>query len=180
MITQKKERLSLLIILLLSFFSAVFSSSYAATTTTSLKPDSAKECAICHYSWVETFFYEKRGTELVQLPLTPHVATSKMCFSCHDGSTVDSRHQVYNDRMHQVGVIPSEKVKIPETFPLDEEGKMDCGTCHSAHTLDTEPGIEKTIFLRTANENSEMCNMCHVDKEGGSEEGNHPVDKTTL
>ena len=177
---NKKERVSLLIILPLCFFSAFLSSSYATTTTTSLKPDSAKECAICHYSWVETFFYEKRGTELVQLPLTPQAATSKMCFSCHDGSTVDSRHQVYNDRMHQVGVIPSEKVKIPETFPLDEEGKMDCGTCHTAHTLDTEPGIEKTIFLRTANENSEMCKMCHVDKEGGPEKGNHPVDKTTL
>ncbi len=180
MITQKNERLSLLIILLLCFFSAVFSNSYATTTTTSLKPDSAKECAICHFSWVETFFYEKRDTELARLPLTPEVATSKMCFSCHDGSTVDSRHQVYNDRMHQVGVVPSEKVKIPEAFPLDEEGKMDCGTCHSAHTLATEPGIEKTIFLRTANENSEMCKMCHVDKKGGPEKGNHPVDKTTL
>jgi predicted CXXCH cytochrome family protein len=177
---RKKEIGSLLIMIQCCFFSAVFSNSYATTTTTSLKPDSAKECAICHYSWVETFFYDKRGTVLAPLPAAPKVATSKMCFSCHDGSTVDSRQQVYNDRMHQVGVIPSEKVKIPETFPLDEEGKMDCGTCHSAHTLATEPGIEKTIFLRTANENSEMCKMCHVDNEGGPEKGNHPLGKSTL
>ena len=162
--------------------SLAISSSQAVTTTAedTLKPDSAKECAICHYSWVDTFFIDKRGTELVTLPDKPTAATSEMCLSCHDGSTVDSRKKVHNDRKHQVGIVPSEKIKIPETFPLDEEGKMDCATCHSAHGVSTEPGIEKTIFLRTSNENSEMCKTCHVDKDGGPEKGNHPIDKTSL
>ena len=145
-----------------------------------LKPDSAKECAICHYSWVDTFFVEHRGSELASLPERPTAADAEMCYSCHDGSTVDSRKQIINDRRHQTGIQPSEKIKIPEIFPLDEEGRMDCATCHSAHGVSTEPGIEKTIFLRTPNEDSEMCRMCHTDTLGGPEKGHHPLDKTTL
>jgi len=162
------------------FFVFTASFSAGATTTTTLTPDSAKECAICHYGWVDTFFIQKRGTYLVALPDQDTAADEEMCFSCHDGSTVDSRKKVHNDRKHQVGIVPSEKVKIPEIFPLDAEGKMACATCHSAHGVSTEPGIEKTIFLRTSNLNSEMCTMCHVGKEGGPEKGNHPVNKTTL
>ncbi len=165
----------------LIFFTVLAGASAAsATTTTTLQPDSAKECAICHYGWVDTFFNEKRGTDLAALPGADTAAEADMCFSCHDGSTVDSRRKVHNDRKHQVGITPSAKVKIPELFPLDEEGKMDCATCHSAHGVSTAPGIEKTIFLRTSNENSAMCKMCHVDKDGGPEQGNHPLDKTTL
>jgi len=145
-----------------------------------LKPDSAKECAICHYLWVDTFFIEQTSTEFADLPAEPSVADAEMCFSCHDGSTIDSRKQVFNDRMHQVGIIPSKKIKIPEIFPLDSDGKMTCGTCHSAHGVSTEPGIEKTIFLRTSHEDSQMCTMCHVDKIGGPDRGNHPVGKDTI
>ena len=176
MLLRKKILHTIQIFLLL----VTVSSSQAATTTTSLQPDSAKECAICHYSWVDTFFIEQRSSELATFPDKPTVADAEMCFSCHDGSTVDSRKKVHNDRKHQAGIIPSEKIKIPEKFPLDEEGKMTCATCHSAHGVSTEPGIEKTIFLRTSHENSEMCKMCHVDKIGGPEKGNHPIDETTL
>ena len=140
---------------------------FGATETTTLKPDTAKECAICHYNWVETFFFEKRSTLIAHFPVELEVSTTDMCYSCHDGSTVDSRLAVFNDRKHQVGITPSTKIVLSETFPLDSEGKMYCGTCHSAHGVSTEPGIEKTIFLRTPNENSDMCKKCHVDKEGG-------------
>ncbi|MCK5420827.1 MAG: hypothetical protein KAJ08_01615, partial [Deltaproteobacteria bacterium] len=56
---------------------------HAATTTTTitLQPDSAKECALCHYSWVDTFFYEKRSTEIATFPDKPTVAISQMCLS---------------------------------------------------------------------------------------------------
>ncbi len=157
--------------------------SYAADVASAeevLEPDSAKECAICHYDWVDTFFTEHRGTELVPLPARSPTADAEMCFSCHDGSTVDSRKHVFNDRQHQVGVTPSDKITVPEKFPLDEQGKMTCATCHSAHGVSTEPGIEKTIFLRTSNNNSRMCRMCHEGKEAGPESGHHPVDETAL
>ena len=108
----------LITVYLLVLFTGVFSS-HASTTTTSLKPDSAKECALCHYSWIETFFFEKKSTEIAAFPDEPRVATAEMCYSCHDGSTVDSRQAVYNDRKHQVGIIPSDGVEIPDIFPLD-------------------------------------------------------------
>lgn len=164
----------------LIFFTVLAGVPVASATTTSLKPDSAKECAICHYGWVDSFFNQKRGTDLAPLPAADTAADADMCFSCHDGSTVDSRKKVHNDRKHQVGITPSAKVKIPDIFPLDAEGKMNCATCHSAHGVSTEPGIERTIFLRTSNDNSGMCEMCHVDKAGGEEKGNHPLHKTTL
>lgn len=145
-----------------------------------LKPDSAKECAICHYQWVDTFFEGHTGTQIAALPERPLVAEAEMCFSCHDGSTVDSRKHVFNDRRHQVGITPSETITVPDEFPLDSQGRMTCATCHSAHGVSTEPGIEKTIFLRTSHEDSRMCEMCHADKTGGPEQGNHPVGKNTL
>jgi len=70
----------LIIVYLLVLFSGVLSS-HAATTTTSLKPDSAKECALCHYSWIETFFFEKKSTEIAAFPEEPLVATAEMCYS---------------------------------------------------------------------------------------------------
>jgi len=145
-----------------------------------LQPDSAKECAICHYSWVDTFYEDHRSTALAMMPTAPEAAAADMCYSCHDGSTVDSRKHIFNDQRHQTGVLPSDKVTIPKIFPLDRDGKMDCATCHSAHGVSTEPGIERTIFLRTSNQNSEMCRMCHRDQGGGPENGHHPLDKTTL
>ena len=157
MINALKKTAPAAVILLLLSGTASRAQSPAGADT--LKPDSAKECAICHFSWVDTFFEEHRGTDLAPLPEKPTAADAEMCYSCHDGSTVDSRRHVFNDRMHQVGVTPSEKIKVPEIFPLDENGKMDCATCHSAYGVSTEPGIEKTIFLRTSNEDSEICRM---------------------
>ncbi len=169
-----------LITLFIILFTVTASNALITSSEESLKPDSAKQCSICHFSWVDTFFVDKKSSVFAALPDKPVAASIEMCFSCHDGSTVDSRKKVMNDRRHQVGVTPSEKIKVPEIFPLDEEGRMDCATCHSAHAESRDYRIEKTVFLRTSNKNSRMCKMCHQDKVGGPENGNHPIDKTSL
>jgi predicted CXXCH cytochrome family protein len=143
-------------------------------------PDSAKECAICHYRWVDTFYIEGRGSDLVDFTAERVEDKPEMCFSCHDGSVVDSRARVYNDRRHKINTPPPPSMKIPKIFPLDRDGNMQCATCHTAHGVSSEPGIEKTIFLRTSNRNSEIYRMCHGDKDGGLETGNHPIDTTKL
>ena len=84
--------------------------------------DTAKECSICHYRWVSTFFTEHRATPLTPLQEDPVVGTQEMCLSCHDGSVRDSRDKICNCPGHQVGNIPSNRVSIPENFPLDDNG----------------------------------------------------------
>ena len=64
-------------------------------------PNSAKACAICHYRWMDTFFIEGKGSELVDYTSEKVVASPGMCFSCHDGSVADSRDRMTNGRQHQ-------------------------------------------------------------------------------
>ncbi len=163
----------LLFTLILSFVLEIGSAK--AEVTAPRNPDSAKECAICHYRWIDTFFIDGRGSDLVDYQAEKVVAKPEICFSCHDGSVVDSRSRVYNDLRHKINEKPPEQMKIPKIFPLDEKGNMQCATCHTAHGVSSEMGIEKTIFLRTSDKDSGMCRLCHTDKDGGEHSGNHPM-----
>ncbi len=143
-------------------------------------PSSAKECALCHYRWIDSFFLSGKGTELVPYQADKVVAKAEICYSCHDGSVVDSRARVYNDRHHPINKPPPADMEIPKIFPLDENGFMQCATCHTAHGVPSEMGMDKTIFVRTSNDNSGMCRQCHKDKDGGPAKGNHPIDSTKI
>jgi predicted CXXCH cytochrome family protein len=99
-----------------------------------------------------------------------------MCFSCHDGSVHDSRDKICNDPGHRVGIIPSQRVTIPEKFPLDANGAIMCTTCHTPHALKGRGGVMVEYFIRTPNKNSSFCKLCHVKNMGGKTKGNHPVD----
>ena len=107
-------------------------------------------------------------------------ASAEICYSCHDGSVVDSRDRVYNDQHHPINKPPPPGMDIPKIFPLDKDGLMQCSTCHTAHGVSSEMGMEKTVFIRSTNENSAMCRMCHKDKDGGPAKGNHPIDSTKI
>ena len=119
-----------------------------------------RECATCHIMWLNDF---KRSdvTPLIPYDPRPRVATGKqdvssterMCFSCHDGFMLDSRAVWRNPQhAHPVGMKPSDKVRIPTSkgkvvFPLNDDGKMYCGTCHSAHGVDWKQD-ESPVFMR--------------------------------
>ena len=141
-------------------------------------PNSAKACAICHYRWVDTFFVEGKGTDLVEYQSEKVVAKPEMCFSCHDGSVRDSRARVFNDNGHKTNQPPPTTMKIPEIFPLDENGNMQCSTCHTAHGVASGPESDETIFMRTSNRASSMCRQCHPKRDGGIAAGNHPIGVT--
>ena len=96
--------------------------------------DSAKRCAICHYTWVYTFFEEHSNGELATLPEAPFIEKKEMCFSCHDGSITDDRERVYNDPAHRVGIVPPDEMRTPGDLPLHEEGRIQCLTCHTHHS----------------------------------------------
>ena len=147
----------------------------AAAVEPPKNPNSAKGCAICHYRWIDTFFIEGRGSELVEYESEKVVATPEMCFSCHDGSVKDSRVRMLNGNGHKTNMPPPDKMKIPEIFPLDKDGKVQCATCHTAHGVPSEPDSQETIFMRISNKDSAMCRECHPDKTGGIVTGNHPM-----
>ena len=146
-----------------------------ATVQAPKNPNSAKGCAICHYRWIDTFFVEGKGTPLVPYQSEKVVATEEMCFSCHDGSVKDSRDRLSKNTGHKINRPPPEHMKIPGIFPLDEQGRMQCATCHTAHGVPSGPDSQDTIFMRTSNRGSAMCRMCHPTSDGGMENGHHPI-----
>ena len=148
-----------------------------------------RECATCHVSWLKVFkrkgiktLIRKEAKELTKTGMQDSSSTNKMCFSCHDGFVEDSR-TVWKGRGHDhpVGIKPSKKIRIPTSkgkkiFPLNDDGKVYCGTCHSAHGVDWDE-TESALFLRVKNVESSLCLACHLDKSTGPAEGNHPVFK---
>lgn len=158
------------IFILILFLNLILFSLKVYSAPTGQEP--AKECALCHYSWMDEFMFQHKGTDIVKFPEKRVVAEEIMCFSCHDGTVVDSRIRVWAEDKHKVGVKPSKNVIVPKELPL-KEGKIVCATCHSAHgTGEPEKeGISRSIFLRMRNENSELCKSCHTNKFG---KNNHP------
>jgi len=146
-----------------------------AEISTPKNPKSAKACALCHYRWIDTFFVDGKGTDLVPYQAQKVVATPEMCDSCHDGSIMDSRARMTIGRGHKTGVAPPAGMTIPEIFPLDDKGKVQCATCHTAHGVPSGPGEDTTIFMRTSNKDSAMCRMCHPNLESPLPDRNHPM-----
>jgi len=165
------------LILLIAALVLIFKLSAAQMNVAPPKnPNSAKACAICHYRWIDTFFVEGRGTDLVDYTAEKVVATPDMCFSCHDGSIEDSRAKAYHTPQHKTNVPPPDHMQIPDIFPLDEQGNMTCATCHTAHGVPSGPDSKETVFMRTSNRNSAMCRMCHPDMADSGKYHNHPLD----
>ncbi len=140
------------------------------------QPNASKECAMCHLRWVDDFDGSHAKDYLLDFTEKKVVAEEMMCYSCHDGSIMDSRLRVWETSRHKEGTTPSGKITVPETFPLNEQGQLTCATCHSAHGVDSTTDMGSTIFLRVPNVNSSMCRQCHSDKDDGVAAGKHPVD----
>jgi predicted CXXCH cytochrome family protein len=61
-------------------------------------------------------------------------------------------------------------------FPLNDDGKIYCGTCHTAHGVSWSQR-ESPVFMRVNNVDSRLCLACHLDQSTGPAEGNHPLFK---
>ena len=165
----------------------IFLVCYAHYLQAARLPSAKRECAVCHVMWLTEF---KRTDVETLIPYNPTpdegkgktniVSTRRMCFSCHDGFIQDSRFMwKKGSHTHPVGVKPSDKVKIPliegkEFFPLNDDGNLYCGTCHTAHGVDWE-NTGTAVFMRMKNEKGQLCLACHEKKGGGTKNGGHPV-----
>ncbi len=135
------------------------------------QPNSAKECAICHYEMMEVFIFDNKSTEIAPYPITKEVSSERMCFSCHDGSVGDSRLRVWDvaGMAHKTGTPLKEGMQKLSELPLSD-GKITCMTCHTAHGEQNNgtglTDISNSLFLRMPNDTSQLCKSCHTDKDG--------------
>ena len=149
-----------------------------------IEMSSKKNCAICHVMWLDDFRTDKEtliewqpGNVLMK-DTQGVVSSEEMCYSCHDGYVMDSRHEVWKDNGHKTFIKPSKKVTIPADLPLSNKDEIYCGTCHSAHGggVDTE-GLITTAnsFLRTDNLDSSLCEKCHRKEAAFKKYNGHPT-----
>ena len=166
---------------------AIILTGHGETIQAARLPSAGRECAICHIMWLTEF--KRADVETLipydPTPVTPSgkedvVSTERMCFSCHDGFVLDSRFMWRKGtHMHPVGKKPSDKIHIPlvegkEVYPLNEDGKVYCGTCHTAHGVDWDQK-ENAVFMRVLNKDGQLCTACHDDKSVGPKKGGHPL-----
>lgn len=125
----------------------------------------AQECPKCHLSHQGRIEPDRFSTE-----------TDAVCFGCHRKDSLG--------RSHPVNVRPRDKrwkVKVPPDFRLDDDGRIMCLTCHTAHgpylsTVKTYPKqvpfssnssggpFYKTLYLRRSDPKegwSILCDACH-------------------
>ena len=140
--------------------------------------NSSRECAICHIRWAEAFDRSPAPESRMQTILDRQAGSGDMCLSCHDGSVVDSRFQVWSTRHHTTDHVPSPAVRIPtDKFPLDEQGRMTCATCHTAHAVPDSSDLKTVIFLRQPNVDSSLCLSCHPE-HAQKNDFQHPLGPT--
>ena len=136
------------------------------------------DCGACHPMKIRDFKGRRANPivpveEFPQLPSgkQPVVSTPANCFSCHDGFVIDSRFMWADGEYHghRVGMAPPEDMAVPmlgssPEFPLNEDGNVYCGTCHSGH----HPGVDGQFdkikpFMRQSADGGQICTACHVE-----------------
>ena len=138
-------------------------------------PNSSKECAICHIRWVQAFERNQTQEDRMEDVLERQAGSGDMCLSCHDGSVADSRFKVWSTRHHTTDSVPSPAVHIPtDIFPLDDQGRMTCATCHTAHAVPESSDLRTVIFLRQPNVDSSLCLACHPE-HAAKNDFQHPL-----
>jgi hypothetical protein len=137
------------------------------------------DCTACHPAKIRDF-KGRRANPVTPVEEFPELPTGKqdvasspaMCFSCHDGFVMDSRFmwQDGDYHGHRIGMSPPEGMTISEfdgspEFPLNSDGNVYCGSCHSGHVNDAEGAFAKTEpFMRQSADGGNICTACHAEK----------------
>ena len=177
-----KEKISAYLFVILTVFSI-------PSAAPALEMSSKRDCAVCHIMWLNDFRTDKEtlikwqpGNVLMK-DTQGVVSSEEICYSCHDGYVMDSRHVVWKNKQHKTSVKPSNKVTIPSTLPLSNKDEIYCGTCHTPHASGPVSGAgfsAPIIFMREKNIDSNLCEMCHKNETAFKRTNSHPLKNTTL
>lgn len=144
------------------------------------------DCAACHTERLREF--RRRGAAtLVEHDPRPTLdtgsqdesSTPDMCLSCHDGFVMDSRSLWQEGQHgHPVGMLPSDRITQPvvggeAVFPMNDDGRMYCGSCHSPH-YHGNATREAPPFMRVDLRNGNLCTACHKEKKSVADSDHAP------
>lgn len=111
-------------------------------------------CVLCHPSRDRAAF-ELLG-EMPGVGVRAESGQAFVCYSCHNGSVVDSRAALAAGVQHPQAFAPTRP--LPKGSPL-YAGRLDCGTCHSPHGKGAPPAN----WLRGGADGQGLCAGCHPD-----------------
>jgi predicted CXXCH cytochrome family protein len=164
--------------LILIIIIAVF---FQASPSLAITKRASKECLLCHVLWFDVFktnqktLLKHKDSSIVIAGSIGLASEREMCESCHDGYLVDSRVKIVKENPHYKLKKLPDRLKLPKGFRLDINNEIYCGTCHTLHDISGGETVGSTPFLRLANERSQMCTACHVNKTNQRGIANHPV-----
>lgn len=112
---------------------------------------------------------------LPAVQLEPHdfKGAGMSCLNCHTSVSIRERSrlikpvsQICGDchsligQSHPVDIVPS--FPLPAGFPLDDQKRMTCSTCHDVHRSYRDPAAgAKTMYLRRNEQKKDFCLLCH-------------------
>ncbi len=153
-----------------------------------MQPEVAEQfdCATCHTERLREF-RRRSAVALVEHDPSPKLDTGRqdavsapdMCLSCHDGFVMDSRSLWKEGHQgHPVGMVPSDRVEQPvaggePVFPMNDDGRMYCGTCHSPHYHPSATSAAPP-FMRVDLKDGNLCLSCHRDRESITDSDHAP------
>ncbi|MBI5115474.1 cytochrome c3 family protein [Candidatus Poribacteria bacterium] len=127
----------------------------------------ARRCVICHITRSPAL---EAGEQTLYVPsgLEREEGADSMCYSCHNGSVLDSREKVWTGHQHPTGMTPGPRVRIPEDFPLTKKNQVFCGTCHSPHAPASRMDGRTVSNLRATDRTKDFCLECHTAMREGA------------
>ena len=141
---------------------------------------SQKNCLVCHLSWAEDTPHAIRAADTGgALP----EASFKMCYSCHNGAVMDSRHAIHQGAQHPTVYEPEKerrrhakeqprKDKLPKDFPVTANKELLCTACHTPHTDEKQTETlyqgHENSWLRISNQGGDLCERCHESQAKGA------------
>ncbi|MCA1765568.1 MAG: cytochrome c3 family protein, partial [Desulfobulbaceae bacterium] len=153
-----------------------------ASTFSSAALEELEKCCLATPLGLKSLFYRKGGSYLINVTLARPV---KIFFKIKEEidsenqevmeeESPDIKHVIVNEKKtislvvcknchqdmsghHPVNVFPQRKMVIPDDYPVLDDGRISCVTCHNPHASDLQFLMIKDYYT------GELCVGCHSE-----------------